>query len=62
MPAGSTKPVAVGFRVHSGWTALIALALDKGKPLIVARERPHLIETFTYEFRQPYHPAENMPP
>ena len=55
------KSAAVGFRVHSGWTALIALALDKGKPLIVARERAHLIETFTYEFRQPYHTAENMP-
>ena len=25
------------------------------------RQRPKLVETFTYEFRQPYHTAEKMP-
>jgi hypothetical protein len=25
------------------------------------RERPHLVDTFTYEFRQPYHTAEKRP-
>ncbi|MGD0957027.1 MAG: hypothetical protein ABR953_09365 [Candidatus Acidiferrales bacterium] len=53
---------AVGFRAHSGWTALIALAVTKGVPSVLARERVHLVETFTYEFRQPYHTAEKMPP
>src|SRR5882672_623220 len=54
------KQAAVGFRVHSGWTALVALCLEKGAPVILARQRGHLVETFTYEFRQPYHTAEKV--
>jgi len=27
---------------------------------VLARRRVHLVETFTYEFRQPYHTAEKM--
>jgi hypothetical protein len=56
------KRAAVGFRAHSGWTALIVLAVNKGVPKVLARERVHLVETFTYEFRQPYHTAEKMQP
>jgi hypothetical protein len=56
------KHAAVGFRAHSGWTALIALAVNDGVPTVLARERVHLVETFTYEFRQPYHTAEKMQP
>ncbi len=55
------KQAAVGFRVHSGWTALIALAVNNGLPTVLARQRLHLVETFTYEFRQPYHTAEKLP-
>jgi len=54
------KPAAVGFRVHSGWVSLIALALEKNQPIILARRRPHLVATFSYTFRQPYHTAEKM--
>jgi hypothetical protein len=54
------KQAAVGFRVHSGWTALVAVCVEQGKPRVLARERVHLVETFTYEFRQPYHTAEKM--
>jgi len=54
------KPAALGFRVHSGWTSLIALALEKDQPIILARQRPHLVATFSYTFRQPYHTAEKM--
>ena len=54
------KSAAVGFRVHSGWTALVAVALQEGKPIVLARQRPHLVETFSYAFRQPYHTAEKM--
>ena len=54
------KTAAVGFRVHSGWTALVAVALQKGKPIVLARQRPQLVETFSYTFRQPYHTAEKM--
>jgi hypothetical protein len=49
---------AVGLRAHSGWTALVALSLDGGVPRVLLRQRPHLVKTFTYEFRQPYHTAE----
>lgn len=55
------KSAALGFRAHSGWTALVAICSTKGVPRVLARERIHLVETFTYEFRQPYHTAEKMP-
>jgi hypothetical protein len=54
------KTAALGFRVHSGWTSLIALALENNRPIILARQRPHLVATFSYTFRQPYHTAEKM--
>lgn len=40
---------------------MVAVSLEKGEPRVLARERPHLVETFTYEFRQPYHTAEKLP-
>ena len=55
-----SKQAAVGFRVHSGWSAVVAVCLEKGAPVVLARQRVHLVETFTYEFRQPYHTAEKM--
>jgi hypothetical protein len=54
------KQAAVGFRAHSGWAAAVAVSLDKGEPVVLARQRVHLVETFTYEFRQPYHTAGKM--
>jgi len=51
---------ALGFRVHSGWTSLVAVAMDKGSPIVLLRQRPHLVETFSYTFRQPYHTAATM--
>ena len=51
------KHAALGFRAHSGWTSLVAISLEEGSPLVLLRERPHLVKTFTYEFRQPYHTA-----
>ena len=52
------KSAALGFRVHSGWAALVAITLDQGFPQVLLRQRPHLVTTFTFEFRQPYHTAE----
>jgi hypothetical protein len=54
------KSAALGFRVHSGWTSLVAIGLEEGAPVVLARQRPHLVETFSYTFRQPYHTAEKM--
>jgi hypothetical protein len=55
------KSAALGFRAHSGWTALVAVSVSKGAPSVLARQRIHLVETFTYRFRQPYHTAKQMP-
>jgi len=52
------KPAALGFRVHSGWTALVAVSLDNDSPQVLLRQRPHLVKSFTREFRQPYHAVE----
>jgi len=54
------KQAAIGFRVHSGWAAVVAVCVDRGSPVVLVRQRVHLVETFTYEFRQPYHTAEKM--
>jgi hypothetical protein len=54
------KNAAIGFRVHSGWAAVVAVCVEKGAPVVLAKQRAHLVETFTYEFRQPYHTAEKM--
>jgi len=40
---------------------MVAVAVEKGAPHVLARERVHLVETFTYRFRQPYHTAEQLP-
>src|SRR5712692_2113241 len=55
-----TRQAALGFRVHSGWAAVVAVCVERGSPVVLARQRVHLVETFTYEFRQPYHTAEKM--
>ena len=55
------KSAALGFRAHSGWTALVALSVSKGAPCVLVRQRLHLVETFIYKFRQPYHTGERMP-
>lgn len=55
------KQAAVGFRVHSGWSALVAVSVEKGAPMVLSRQRVQLVETFSYKFRQPYHTAEKMP-
>src|SRR5260370_42417396 len=54
------KEGGVGFRVRAGWGAVVAVCVEKGAPVVLAKQRVHLVETFTYEFRQPYHTAEKM--
>jgi hypothetical protein len=56
------KKAAVGFRVHSGWAAAVAVSLEKGAPAVLVRERVHLVKNFTYESRQPYHTAAKLEP
>ncbi len=54
------KKAAVGFRVHSGWSAIVALSLEKSEPIVLRRQRAHLVKTFSHTFRQPYHTGEKM--
>jgi hypothetical protein len=55
-----SKQAAIGLRVHSGWAAVVAVCVEKGSPVVLVKQRVHLVDTFTYEFRQPYHTAEKM--
>jgi hypothetical protein len=54
------KKAAVGLRVHSGWSAIVAVSLEKNEPIVLRRQRAHLVKTFSYTFRQPYHTGEKM--
>jgi hypothetical protein len=56
------KKAAAGFRVHSGWAAVVAVAIEKDAPVVLVRERIHLVKNFTYESRQPYHTAAKLAP
>jgi len=51
------KAAAAGFRPHSGWTSLVVVSLERGSPVVLLRERVHLVKTFNYSYRQPYHTA-----
>ena len=55
------KAAAVGFRPHSGWTTLVVVSLEHGRPVVLLRERVHLVNTFNYTYRQPYHTAAKAP-
>jgi hypothetical protein len=55
------KRAALGFRAHSGWVAFVAVSLEEHLSVPLLRERPHLVRTFTFEFRQPYHTAQKKP-
>jgi hypothetical protein len=54
------KKAAAGFRVHSGWSAVVVVSVEKGLPKALRRERLQLVKTFNLKFRQPYHTAEKM--
>ena len=54
------KKAAVGFRVHSGWSAMVVVSLEKSEPVVLRRMRARLVKTFSYAYRQPYHTAEKM--
>src|SRR5215468_7045330 len=55
------RRAAIGFRVHSGWAAMVAVSLEKGLPVVLEKRKLLLVKTFSYTFRQPYHTAERMP-
>jgi hypothetical protein len=55
---------ALGFRVHSGWAALVALAAgsrEDPSPRVAARFRIEIADPSIDGSKQPYHAAEPMP-
>lgn len=56
----TSRAVALGLRVHSGWAVLVALAGRGTEPLIVDRRRIELVESRTRDQLQPYHAASEL--
>ena len=54
--------VALGFRAHSGWAALVALAGPPASPTVVERRRIELADAAIEGSKQPYHEAEGKKP
>jgi hypothetical protein len=55
------QDAAVGFRMHSGWAAVVALCGPAETPVVVERRKIQLVKMFSYAYRQPYHTAQKMP-
>jgi hypothetical protein len=55
------QTAAVGFRVHSGWAAVVVLCGPPDEPFVADRRKIQLVLEFSYAYRQPYHTAEEMP-
>jgi hypothetical protein len=56
--SSSRSEAALGFRAHSGWAALVAVAGPGAEPIAVSRRRVVLSEGTP---RQPFHAAEGQP-
>lgn len=54
----SRSEAALGFRAHSGWAALVAVASPVAEPVAVLRRRVVLSDKTP---RQPFHAAEGQP-
>ena len=52
---------ALGFRAHSGWAALVAVAGTRGQVVVVDRRRIELGDPSAPGPKQPYHEAEGKP-
>jgi len=55
---GAMTRAAVGFRAHSGWAALVAVAGPLRSPIVIDRRRIELVEPGIP--KQPYHAAEKL--
>jgi hypothetical protein len=55
--------VALGWKAHSGWAALVALGGDARAPALIERARVELVPEDGAEWaKQPYHAAEGLEP
>ena len=51
---------AIGFRVHSGWAALVAVAGSPTTPEVLLRRRIEMVDRAMRGVGQPYHAAAGM--
>src|SRR5690242_8309122 len=56
----AVSDAAIGFRPHSGWAALVAIAGPVAAPHVIERRRIELADRATRGSVQPYHFAEEM--
>jgi hypothetical protein len=56
--ATTDKQAALGFRAHSGWAVLVALAGPIGSPIVLERRRIEIADPKIAGSKQPYHAAE----
>jgi len=55
--------VAIGFKAHSGWAAMVAVGLKDEHPQLVDRRHLSLVDSRTGSWaKHPYHAAEGMRP
>jgi hypothetical protein len=60
MQADAVAHVALGFRAHSGWAAVVAVAGPLHSPVIVDRQRIAIADPNTPGSVQPYHAAQKL--
>jgi hypothetical protein len=58
--AGRIMKVALGFKAHSGWAALVCVGGETGELQVTQRTRIELVEPDAMWAKQPYHAAEML--
>jgi len=56
----TNQQAALGFRTHSGWAVVVAVALRAGKPVVLERRRLETADTGIRGSKQPFHAAERL--
>ena len=59
--AGVGAQAALGFRSHSGWAVLVAVAGPASSPAVIERRRIEIADPAIAGSKQPYHAAEGWP-
>jgi hypothetical protein len=57
---GTSESSALGFRAHSGWAVVVAVAKSAGKPVVLERRRIETADAAIPGSKQPYHAAERL--
>src|SRR6266567_2059158 len=58
--SGNLSPAALGFRVHSGWAAVVAVSGPLAAPAVIERRRIEIAAPELPGSKQPYHAAEKL--